>query len=97
MERSGESPSRFRNPAASAGSPAVQRPTTSARDAFPASPGNDCSQRAAAGNLKKALAYLEQNQISPAIVQLRQVIASYGGVADTTTVIVAQALVPTGG
>ena len=37
------------------------------------------SDRAAAGNLKKALAYLEQNQIGQAIVQLRYVNSKYAG------------------
>lgn len=37
------------------------------------------SDKAAAGNLKKALAYLEQNQISQSIVQLYHVVSTYGG------------------
>jgi TolA-binding protein len=37
------------------------------------------SDKAAAANLKKALAYLEQNQVGQAIVQLRFVASSYPG------------------
>ena len=37
------------------------------------------SDKAAAGNLKKALAYQEQNQIGQAIVQFRYVVATYEG------------------
>ena len=37
------------------------------------------SDKAAAGNLKKALAFLEQNQVGQAIVQLRYVLATYPG------------------
>jgi tol-pal system protein YbgF len=37
------------------------------------------SEKAAAANLKKALAFLEQNQVGQAIVQLRYVVSSYPG------------------
>jgi tol-pal system protein YbgF len=37
------------------------------------------SDKAAASDLKKALAYMEQNQIGQAIVQLRYVVATYDG------------------
>jgi tol-pal system protein YbgF len=37
------------------------------------------SDKAAAGNLKKALAYLEDNQISQSVVQLHHVVSTYGG------------------
>ncbi len=37
------------------------------------------SDRAPAADLKKALALLEQNQVGPAIVQLRYVVATYAG------------------
>jgi len=37
------------------------------------------SDKAAASDLKKALAYMEQNQIGQAIVQLRYVVATYAG------------------
>ena len=37
------------------------------------------SDRAASGNLKKALAFLEQNQVDQAIVQLQFVVSTYSG------------------
>jgi tol-pal system protein YbgF len=37
------------------------------------------SNKAASANLKKALAYLEQNQVGRAIVQLRYVVSTYAG------------------
>lgn len=37
------------------------------------------SEKAAAANLKKALSFLEQNQVGQAIVQLRYVVSSYPG------------------
>ena len=37
------------------------------------------SDKAAAANLKKGLAYLEQNQVSQAIVQLEHVRSTYSG------------------
>ena len=37
------------------------------------------SDRAAAANLKKGLAYLEQNQVSQAVVQLRYVVSTFPG------------------
>ncbi len=37
------------------------------------------SDKSAAGNLKKALAFMEQNKIGEAIIQLRYVASAYGG------------------
>jgi len=41
------------------------------------------SDKAAAGNLKKALAFLEQNQVGSGIVQLRYVIKNYPGTDES--------------